>query len=405
MALQIDSIKLDELTADPGSPVEGQAWFNTTTHLFKCYRNGATSSFTTASELAAHTGDTANPHTTTLEQARTAGATLAGDIAMGTHIITGLGAGSATTDAAQRGWVTDQINSKVAGLDWQNPVLNSIDTPPATPTTGDRYRIIATATGAWAGKENQIAEQGASTWSYVAPVEGFIMRDMTANTYIVFDGAAWANLGNAVQHSALLGLTTGDDHTQYQLRSEKGSSGGYAGLTGTSITDTTHGARGGGTALHPLTTAGTAGFMPPSSFVKTLAPTVNDDITDGWVAGSIWLDVTNLKQWVCLANTDGAAVWVDALAVASGYLSHKAGSVLEASFSGTPKKATVTLSAAFADTNYAINLTPLTTVSGTHYNIAVESKTTSSFVINMGTSTTGDLVSVGWSAIHHGEST
>jgi hypothetical protein len=33
-------------------------------------------------------------------------------------------------------------------------------------------------------------------------------------------------------HSALTGLTTGDDHTQYQLRTEKGAAGGYAALDG-----------------------------------------------------------------------------------------------------------------------------------------------------------------------------
>jgi hypothetical protein len=215
MAIQVDGILFDTLSADPGTPVEGQVWYNTTTKLFGIYRNGAASTFSDASALGAHTGSTSNPHTTTLEQARTAGATFAGAINMGGFAITNVGTGTTSTDTAQRQWVTDQINSKVAGLDWQDPVINSLATPPVSPVSGDRYRIIATATGAWAAKENQIAQWGGAAWAYTVATEGFIVRDMTANTYVVFDGTAWGNLGNAVDHNSLLNLGIGDVHTQY----------------------------------------------------------------------------------------------------------------------------------------------------------------------------------------------
>lgn len=42
---------------------------------------------------------------------------------------------------------------------------------------------------------------------------------------------------------------------------------------------------------------------------KTAAPSVNDDITLGYVASDVWLDETNDKSYQCLDNTDGAAVW------------------------------------------------------------------------------------------------
>lgn len=41
------------------------------------------------------------------------------------------------------------------------------------------------------------------------------------------------------------------------------------------------------------------------------APDTNDDITDGWVVGSLWVDVTGDKAYLCLDNTDTAAVWFD----------------------------------------------------------------------------------------------
>ena len=40
-------------------------------------------------------------------------------------------------------------------------------------------------------------------------------------------------------------------------------------------------------------------------------PTVNDDITFGYTVGSRWIDITNDKEYVCLDNTNGAAVWIE----------------------------------------------------------------------------------------------
>ncbi len=47
------------------------------------------------------------------------------------------------------------------------------------------------------------------------------------------------------------------------------------------------------------------------SFTETDAPDANDDITDGWKVGSLWVDVTNDKAYICLDNTDTAAVWIE----------------------------------------------------------------------------------------------
>ena len=46
----------------------------------------------------------------------------------------------------------------------------------------------------------------------------------------------------------------------------------------------------------------------------TQAPTVNNDVDEGYTAGSIWTDVTNDKSYICLDNTDGAAVWTETTA-------------------------------------------------------------------------------------------
>jgi hypothetical protein len=61
------------------------------------------------SAISAHLVDVNNPHVTTLEQARVAGATLAGDINMGAHGVENIGIGSNDQAAAQRRWVLDRL--------------------------------------------------------------------------------------------------------------------------------------------------------------------------------------------------------------------------------------------------------------------------------------------------------
>ena len=45
------------------------------------------------------------------------------------------------------------------------------------------------------------------------------------------------------------------------------------------------------------------------SFAESDAPDANDDTTDGWKVGSMWIDTTNDKVYVCVDITDTAAVW------------------------------------------------------------------------------------------------
>jgi hypothetical protein len=66
----------------------------------------------------------------------------------------------------------------------------------------------------------------------------------------------------------------------------------------------------------------------------------------------------------------------------SGGLKTKAGSVTNTSFTGSPRKATVTFSTAFADTNYAITITGESARTWT-----IESKLAGSFIINSNSAT------------------
>lgn len=452
MPLAVDGILYDQLSADPGSPIEGQAWYNSTTFLYKIYRNGVVTSFTDKVAFDAHALATSNPHSTTLEQARTAGATLAGAINMGGFAITNVAAGSNPTDVAQRQWVTDQVNQKVAGLDWQESVISRLATPPGSPVSGDRYLIIATATGAWVGQENKITQYNGTSWDFYAPNEGWVTRVEAENLLYTYDGSAWGNLGGAVSHSSLTNLTA-DDHLQYLPRSGVRAMTGNLDMGGQSVTnvnlvdgvdvsahasrhnpggadalalgspvdisDSTnsagsaasfvrsdhvhaHGNRGGGT-LHALVSSSANGFMPQSNFAAVANPTTANDNTQGYVPGSMWINTANASEWVCISNGTGTAVWKELTNIA-GVLANKAGQVLAASFAGNPKKATVTFTTPFADANYAVVLTPSITVSGQTYAPNVESQVAGSFVINMGSNAIASLIACAWHATKNGES-
>jgi hypothetical protein len=99
-------------------------------------------------------------------------------------------------------------------------VISTTATPPTTPLEGDRYIVGPSATGIWAGKDNQIAAYVDAAWSYYPPKVGYTLRS-AANGRLDWDGSAWVAVqktypnfgGSGGAHSAGLvpdpGATTG----------------------------------------------------------------------------------------------------------------------------------------------------------------------------------------------------
>lgn len=113
-------------------------------------------------------------------------------------------------DIANKGYV----DGKIQGLDWQNSVKGELADPPETPAEGDRYIIIAEATGVWAEHENNITEYIGAAWVFFTPNEGFACRVEDIDLQKVFNGTAWVTFGSTVDHGNLNGLED-DDHPQY----------------------------------------------------------------------------------------------------------------------------------------------------------------------------------------------
>jgi hypothetical protein len=62
---------------------------------------------------------------------------------------------------------------------------------------------------------------------------------------------------------------------------------------------------GGGNVTAALATAG----VVQSNLDADADPTVNDDVTLGYAAGSYWVTATTQREFYCVSATDGAAVW------------------------------------------------------------------------------------------------
>ena len=124
----------------------------------------------------------------------------------------------------------DYIDSKVQGLDWQHSVLDELADPPGSPQEGDRYLIIAIASGAWAGHEDDIAEYNGSTWDFTSPNKGMAVYIEDVGKQKNYNGSAWVMFGSTIDHGNLVGKDDPADHSWAEETANKGAVSGYAGL-------------------------------------------------------------------------------------------------------------------------------------------------------------------------------
>lgn len=68
-----------------------------------------------------------------------------------------------------------------------------VTTPPATPVDGDRYIVPAGATGAWAGKTDQVAVRIAGSWEYHVPRIGWIGFVEDEGVLSVYTATGWSS--------------------------------------------------------------------------------------------------------------------------------------------------------------------------------------------------------------------
>lgn len=116
-----------------------------------------------------------------------------GPQSLGGNKITSLADGTATNDAVNYGQLQAVVN-QIANLEFQDSVIDELATPPVSPNAGDRYLVIATATGDFAGQENKIAEYNGTIWTFITPTVGmFVSVDDLSDRLKYYNGAAWVD--------------------------------------------------------------------------------------------------------------------------------------------------------------------------------------------------------------------
>jgi len=114
-----------------------------------------------------------------------------GNQSLGGFKITSLANGTTTNDAVNYGQL-QAVVSQIANLEFQDSVIDRVTVNPGSPSTGDRYLVIATATGAFAGQENKIAEFNGTSWDFITPTTGmFVSVDDENDKLYYFNGSAW----------------------------------------------------------------------------------------------------------------------------------------------------------------------------------------------------------------------
>lgn len=93
---------------------------------------------------------------------------------------------------AVKTYVDNAVSAIKIPQEWPDSVIDEVADPPVTPAIGDRYLVKATATGAFAGKEAQIAQwDGAAYVFTVATVGTFLSVDTFTTGLYYFGGVSW----------------------------------------------------------------------------------------------------------------------------------------------------------------------------------------------------------------------
>lgn len=73
-----------------------------------------------------------------------------------------------------------------------------LDTPPGSPSDGDRYIIGGSPTGAWAGQADKLTALEDGAWRFYSPFEGLQVWASDDNITYVYDGTDWVLTGNGM---------------------------------------------------------------------------------------------------------------------------------------------------------------------------------------------------------------
>ncbi len=115
---------------------------------------------------------------------------------------------------AQKHLILNQSLLTIDNLLMLSVISNELSSPPTNPQEGDRYIVANNASGAWTGKEHQIACYNNLGWHFIEPKNGFLAYLSSGNKILCFRGNIWDKLPlpeESFQNLSRLGLATQSD--------------------------------------------------------------------------------------------------------------------------------------------------------------------------------------------------
>jgi len=202
------------------------------------------------------------------------------DIDANNNVIKNLGDPTDNKDAVHK----EYVDLTVQGLDWQDSVKSkSLSSPPASPSTGDRYIVATGGSGDWNGHDNDIAEWNGSSWDFTTPTEGTACWVEDDDINYVWNGTSWIRFASTITHNYLSGLQGGTSGEYYHLTSDE-----YSGDWGSKDLTTT-GTISGGTLTDGTLSVSSGEITSTSSIsinnIQFLEP--NDDLQTAVDQGGI----------------------------------------------------------------------------------------------------------------------
>lgn len=99
--------------------------------------------------------------------------------------------GEGTPSGSNKYTTKEYVDNLIKGMTWEEMVKDMLSTPPDTPSSGDRYIVKPTGTGAWEGHDNAIAEYNGTSWEFETAVESMAVYVDDDNSFYYFDGTNW----------------------------------------------------------------------------------------------------------------------------------------------------------------------------------------------------------------------
>jgi|WetSurSiteA1Bulk_404760.scaffolds.fasta_scaffold00619_2 hypothetical protein len=192
--------------------------------------------------------------------------------------------------------VTYNSNLEILDIISQLVCISSNLTTPPVGANGDSYIVAAGATGAWAGKANYIAYYY-NGWKFLTPKQGWRVYNKGTSKYLYWNSTAWTDMPLASSFTN----------------------------TGFEVYDSTDATSKVKFNVDNIPTSTTIYLQVPNAdfkmckqnLIATSAPTSGDDSADGYSVGSVWIDNTADKGYMCVDSTVGMSVWKE-MASATG---------------------------------------------------------------------------------------